>query len=145
MPSDPGPMSRDERRGFGLADDAVRNATHTVLITKEFVFDAAHQLPNYKGRCERLHGHTWKLWVTVKADINPNDGLAFDFLRLKEVVKERVVDVLDHSYINDFIEHPSAEMMCVWIWRRLHDVPLYEVKVWETPTSHATLRAKEDL
>lgn len=116
--------------------------THTVLITKEFVFDAAHQLPNYKGRCEKLHGHTFKLHVTIKADVNPNDGLAFDFLRLKEIVKSRVIDILDHSYVNDFIEHPSAEMICAWAWERLGDLPLYEIKCWETPTSSATLREK---
>lgn len=113
----------------------------SVLVTKEFVFDAAHQLPNYKGRCERLHGHTWKLQVTVKADINPDDGIAFDFLKLKEAVMERVVDLLDHSYVNDFLEHPSAEMICVWIWEKLGDLPVHEIKVWETPTSSATLRA----
>lgn len=113
---------------------------HTVLVTKEFVFDSAHQLPNYKGRCERLHGHTWKLHVSVKAEINPHDGVAFDFLKLKEIVKERVVDVLDHRYLNDFMEHPSAEALCVWAWERLSDLPLHEIKVWETPTSCATLR-----
>jgi 6-pyruvoyltetrahydropterin/6-carboxytetrahydropterin synthase len=112
-----------------------------MLVTKEFVFDAAHNLPNYKGKCERLHGHTWKLQVTVKAEVDPSSGMAFDFVDLKAVVKERVIDVLDHAYVNDFIEHPSAENLCLFVWQKCSDLPLWEVKVWETPTSFASLRA----
>jgi 6-pyruvoyltetrahydropterin/6-carboxytetrahydropterin synthase len=111
-----------------------------LLVTKEFVFDAAHNLPNYQGKCERLHGHTWKLQVTVKAEVDPAHGMAFDFVELKGIVKERVIDVLDHAYVNDFVEHPSAEHICLFVWQRCSDLPLWEVKVWETPTSFASLR-----
>jgi 6-pyruvoyltetrahydropterin/6-carboxytetrahydropterin synthase len=114
----------------------------TVRVSKDFLFDSAHQLPNYKGRCERLHGHTWKLRVTVRAEVNPDDGIAFDFLRLKEIVNERVVDRLDHQYLNDFLEHPSAENLCLWIWNELRDLPLFEVRIWETPTSSAAYRGE---
>ncbi|HHI79798.1 MAG TPA: 6-carboxytetrahydropterin synthase QueD [Planctomycetes bacterium] len=111
-----------------------------LLVTKEFVFDAAHQLPDYDGKCERLHGHTWKLQVTVKSEVNPRSGIAFDFVKLKKIVMERVIDVLDHSFVNDFLEHPSAENICLFVWEKCRDLPLYEVKVWETPTSFATFR-----
>ncbi|PIE22595.1 MAG: 6-carboxytetrahydropterin synthase QueD [Planctomycetota bacterium] len=111
-----------------------------LLVTKEFVFDAAHQLPNYQGKCERLHGHTWKLHVTLKAAVNPKDGIAFDFVELKRAVKSRVIDLLDHSLVNDYIEHPSAENICLWIASKLEDLPLYELKCWETPSSFATWR-----
>ncbi len=110
------------------------------LVTKEFVFDAAHQLPDYDGKCERLHGHTWKLHVTVRSKVDPKSGIAFDFVKLKKIVMERVVDVLDHSFVNDFLEHPSAENICLFVWEKCQDLPLYEVKVWETPTSFATFR-----
>ena len=112
-----------------------------MLITKEFLFDAAHNLPNYHGKCERLHGHTFKVHVTVRAEINPADGIAFDFGRLKSIVNQRVIDLVDHTYLNDILEHPSAENLCVFVWEKLADLPLWEIKVWESPTSFATLRA----
>ncbi len=112
-----------------------------LLVTKEFSFDAAHQLPNYDGKCERLHGHTWRLQVTVRAELDPHDGIAFDFVELKRTIEERVVELLDHAYLNDFLVHPSAENLCLWVWDRCRDLPLFEVRCWETPTSCATLRA----
>ncbi len=112
-----------------------------LLVTKEFTFDAAHQLPNYDGKCERLHGHTWRLQVTVRAEVDPADGIAFDFVELKRVVGDRVVSELDHAYLNDLLPHPSAENLCLWVWNRCRDLPLHEVRCWETPTSFATLRA----
>ena len=111
-----------------------------ILVTKEFEFDAAHQLPNYAGKCEQLHGHTFKIHVTVKSRIRADSGIAYDFLDLKKIVNDRVVDILDHKYLNDFLVHPSAENLCLWIWENCSDLPLYEIKVWETPTSCATYR-----
>jgi len=115
-----------------------------MLITKEFSFDAAHQLPNYGGRCERLHGHTWTIHVTVEAPIDESTGIAFDFGELKEIVNRRVVEILDHTYLNDFLEHPSAENLCLWIASELEDLPLYEIRVWETPRSCATYRVRNE-
>ncbi len=111
-----------------------------MLVTKEILFDAAHQLPNYNGKCERLHGHTWRMHVTLLAEVNPDDGIAYDFVMLKRVLKERVVDKFDHAYLNDHVEHPSAENLCLYVAHALEDLPLYEVKCWETPTSFATWR-----
>lgn len=104
-------------------------------VTKEFVFDAAHYLPNYEGKCERLHGHTWKLHVTVEAPLERVSGLAFDFVKLKNLTMERAVNRLDHQVVNDLVENPSAELIALWVWHQLRDLPLHEVKVWETPTS----------
>jgi len=117
-----------------------------MLITKEFSFDAAHKLIDYHGKCENLHGHTYKLHVTVEGEIKKN-GLVVDFLDLKKHVSEKVLDKLDHAYLNDFFKNPSAENIAVWIWGRLKDmkkfgVKLYEVKLWENPTSFVTYRGK---
>jgi 6-pyruvoyltetrahydropterin/6-carboxytetrahydropterin synthase len=111
-------------------------------VTKEFVFDAAHYLPDYEGKCERLHGHTWKLHVTVEAPVG-KDGLAFDFVQLKNLAMDRVVGKLDHQVINDVVPNPSAELIALWVWHQLRDLPLYEVRVWETPTSFATCSAAD--
>lgn len=110
----------------------------TLLISREFTFDAAHNLPRYHGKCERLHGHTFRIRVTVKAPLDTFSGMAFDFHQLKGPVENRVVKVLDHSYINETIANPSAEFMAVWIWEQLADLPLHEVMVWETPTCFVT-------
>ncbi|MBI5414347.1 6-carboxytetrahydropterin synthase QueD [Candidatus Peregrinibacteria bacterium] len=115
------------------------------LVTKEFTFDAAHYLPKYHGKCENLHGHTYKLQVSVRGD-TLQDGLAFDFVKLKEIVQKEIVDVCDHKLLNDFIENPSAENMCVYIWEKLSEKSLlgerlFELKLWETPTSLVTYSA----
>lgn len=108
-----------------------------MLVTKEFSFDAAHNLINYHGSCEKLHGHTWKLHVTVRAPVG-QDGLAFDFVELKKIVHAKVISRLDHVYLNDLLKQSSAENLAVWIWEELKELPLYEIKVWETPTSFIT-------
>lgn len=119
-----------------------------MLVTKEFTFDSAHYLPNYKGKCEKLHGHTYKLHVTVEGDIKEN-GLVYDYVELKEIVKEKILEKCDHVLLNDFIQNPSAELIAKWIWDELsgalHNnkgVTLYEIKVWETPTSFVTYDGK---
>jgi len=111
-------------------------------VTKEFVFDAAHYLPNYEGKCERLHGHTWKLHVTVETTVK-EDGLAFDFVKLKQLTMDRVVNRLDHQVVNDLVPNPSAELIALWVWHQLRDLPLSAVTVWETPTSFATCSAED--
>ena len=72
-----------------------------MLVSREFTFAGAHRLPGYDGKCERLHGHTWRLRVTVSAAIGAN-GIAFDFKELGHAVEERVLSVLDHA------DHPNV-------------------------------------
>ncbi|MAG54942.1 MAG: 6-carboxytetrahydropterin synthase QueD [Planctomycetes bacterium] len=110
----------------------------TLLVSREFTFDAAHNLPRYNGKCERLHGHTYRLRITVKAPLDTWSGMAFDFHDLKKSVNERVVKILDHRYVNEVIANPSAEFMAIWAWGQLADLPLHEIQVWETPTSFVT-------
>ncbi len=112
-----------------------------MLVTREFEFAAAHFLTEYKGKCENLHGHTYKMQVSVSADPG-EDGLAYDFSRIKEVVNSEVIDIVDHASLNEIIgPHPSAENIALWSWKKLKDkLPLYEIKVWESPTSSVTYR-----
>jgi 6-pyruvoyltetrahydropterin/6-carboxytetrahydropterin synthase len=122
----------------GVAEEMPVERGTTLLVSKDFFFDAAHNLPRYAGKCEHLHGHTFKLRVTLKAPLDTWSGMAFDFMDLKRIVDERVVKILDHAYINEIIANPSAEFISVWVWRKLGDLPLHEVRVWETPTSFVT-------
>ncbi|RPJ40996.1 MAG: 6-carboxytetrahydropterin synthase [Candidatus Latescibacterota bacterium] len=100
-------------------------------VSRDFGFEAAHRLPDYGGRCEALHGHSWKLRVTVEAPVGPN-GLAFDFLELEREVRAKVLARLEHSYLNDIIEVPSAENLAVWAWGALARLPLAEIMIWES-------------
>lgn len=120
-----------------------------LFVSKEFSFDAAHNLVKFHGKCEKLHGHTYKLVVTV-AGKKDDEGIVIDFNELKRVVKNYVLNILDHSYINDILEQPSAENIAEWIWNKISDKLqtdryfLYEIRLYETPTSYVTLR-RDDL
>ena len=131
-------MDADLYKKREVSEGAAVPAGTTLLVTREFSFDAAHNLPRYEGKCERLHGHSYRLRVTVEAPLDTWSGLCFDFHDIKELVTERVVKVLDHQYLNEFLPNPSAEHLAVWAWERLEDLPLHEIQVWETPTSFVT-------
>ena len=107
-----------------------------MIIAKEFMFHSAHFLPDYKGACEKMHGHSYKLQVFIEGPVNPKDGMIIDFYELKRIVNEKVISVLDHQTINDIIKIPTTENMAMWIWDQLKPVlNICKIKVWETPTS----------
>ena len=113
-------------------------------LRREFTFDAAHNLVHYHGKCERLHGHTYR--VAVVLDGVPDDeGMILDFSVLSDVVKERAISKLDHVYINELIPQPTAENIAIWIWNKIEEplrrpnCRLAEVWVWETAASCAVL------
>jgi len=110
-----------------------------MLVTKRFRFDSAHHLPGYPGKCALPHGHGYRLEVTVAGPIR-EDGLVYDFYDLKRIVKERVIERLDHRDLNDLLEVPSAENIAVWIWDELRDLPLHEIRLHESEDSWVTLR-----
>jgi len=87
--------------------------------SKIFIFEAAHKLPNYPGKCSNLHGHTWKLIVSCSGKMNK--GMVIDFLEIKKIVEENVLNRLNHSYLNDFIENPTCENVILWIKKELEN------------------------
>lgn len=107
-------------------------------VTRVFSFSAAHHLTQYKGACERLHGHTYRLAVTVEGEIGEN-GLVLDFVELKKIVEKKVLERVDHRDLNDLFKNPSAENIAVWTWKQLKNigkdtgagVKLVEIKLWE--------------
>ena len=75
-----------------------------IRVTKEFKFEMAHALYGYDGLCKNIHGHSYKLWVTVKGEIkndegNAKDGMVIDFDILKQLVKPTIIDKYDHSLV----------------------------------------------
>ena len=111
-------------------------------------FSSAHQLRGYKGECEKLHGHNWKVQVYVLAEKLNEIELAIDFHELKKFTEE-VVSQLDHGFLNDIFpfteKNPSSENIAKWIYDSLkkklgdgEDVNLSAVTVWESETCSAT-------
>lgn len=110
-------------------------------------FDAAHQLIGYKGKCENIHGHNWKVEVEVIAENLNEIGIAIDFKELKNLTDE-VISKLDHSFLNKispFTEiNPSSENIARWIYTSLKNklpnssVKLSSVTVWESDSASAT-------
>jgi 6-pyruvoyltetrahydropterin/6-carboxytetrahydropterin synthase len=108
-----------------------------VLIRKSFTFEAAHVLPNHPGKCSRLHGHSYRLDVTLAGPLQPEGpaaGMVEDFEAVSRVVKAAVIAELDHRSLNELIENPTAENIVCWVWGRLAaELPLLtELTLWET-------------
>jgi 6-pyruvoyltetrahydropterin/6-carboxytetrahydropterin synthase len=114
-------------------------------ITKAFEFDAAHWLPHVPAghRCGRLHGHTYRVVVTLEGALQPELGWVEDFGAVKSCFAP-LREQLDHSCLNEIagLENPTAEVLAAWLYERLsRDLPqLTEVTVQETPTSTASYR-----
>ena len=116
-------------------------------VTKLFEFEACHHLPHYDGACHNIHGHSYKLEVTVSGQVSKNEndpkcGMIIDFKDLNAIVKSVAVDKYDHSNLNEFFPNPTAEIMvkqiAVDIMSKLpQGVYLMSCKLWETSTSYA--------
>jgi 6-pyruvoyltetrahydropterin/6-carboxytetrahydropterin synthase len=76
----------------------------TIRLTKEFSFEAAHSLEGYDGACREIHGHSYRLFVTIKGEpsadpYDPKQGMVMDFGSLKRIVNEQIVSRLDHAFV----------------------------------------------
>lgn len=113
-----------------------------MIVTKEFTFEAAHKLDWDLGKCKHLHGHTYRLHISVKGALNEN-GIIIDFRELKQVVNKHIIEELDHNYLNELIKNPTAENIALWIWNKLEgELDLYEIKLWETKASSVIYRGE---
>lgn len=109
-------------------------------VTRAFAFEAAHRLPWHAGKCRHLHGHGYRLEVTVEGPLDDN-GLVVDFDRLRHVVQREVIDHYDHRDLNDVLDNPTAELIAHQAWKRLEAAGLTVVglRLWETPDSSVEL------
>lgn len=132
-------------------------------ITKLFSFEAAHRISNYQGACSQVHGHSYKLQITISAEMPGENDMVLDFKILKELVQSHILALLDHSLMlkdnaenrQFFINYPgkiywmdsepTAERMLLDISRKLEPVlpghvNLEEIVMFETETSFAKWR-----
>jgi len=105
-----------------------------LILRKEYSFEAAHFIHNHPGKCRNLHGHSYKLFVLLEGQVNPETGMIIDFDDLSKVVVEQVLAKLDHRFLNDLIPLSTAENIALWIWEQLKPaLPLLcQVEVFET-------------
>ena len=138
-----------------------------IRVTKVFTFDMAHALFGYDGPCKNIHGHTYRLSVTligkqIQDENNPKQGMVIDFTDFKQIVKSNVIDVFDHTLVlkadtphakiqglTDNFERiiyseyqPSCENLLLDMVNRIkgklpENIELHNVKLEETPTSYA--------
>lgn len=113
----------------------------------ETQFSAAHQLRGYKGKCENLHGHNWRIQFVITAEKLNDIGLAMDFHELKKMTNE-LISTLDHSVLNEmfpFTEiNPSSENIAKWVYDSIkkklnsNNIVVASVTVWEAEAASAT-------
>jgi 6-pyruvoyltetrahydropterin/6-carboxytetrahydropterin synthase len=125
-----------------------------LYITRKEHFNAAHQLWNSNwteehnlaifGKCANphFHGHNFDLYVCVKGQPNPDPGCVMDLKKLKVIIREEVIDHLDHQNLNLDVpwlagQMPSIENISVAVWHRItaklpDGVQLHKITLWET-------------
>ena len=120
-------------------------------VSVEESFSAGHALRGYKGKCENVHGHNYRVRVTLEGPQLDKVGLLIDFAELKHVIRG-IIQRLDHQFINDLEPfrtlNPSAENMAKYFYDevacKLKDLPpgahVRDIVIWETDTASATYR-----
>ena len=123
-------------------------------VTKIFHFESAHHLPGYRGKCAHLHGHSYRLEVTIRGPIKDmpgasDHGMVMDFDDLSGTVKNSVIERLDHQDLNEVTGiHTTAENLAHWIWSELtnHGLSqdlLYRIRLWETESGYVEITKAE--
>ncbi len=120
-------------------------------VSVDQTFAAGHALRNYKGRCENIHGHNFKVQVVIEGERLDETGLLVDFLDVKAAMRA-IIDRLDHVFLNEIppfdVKNPSAENIAEHFYEemasRLSGTPvpirIREVRVWETDIQSASYR-----
>jgi 6-pyruvoyltetrahydropterin/6-carboxytetrahydropterin synthase len=136
-----------------------------MIVTARLTFSAAHRLHNPArdaewnrrtyGKCDnpRGHGHNYVMEVSVKGRIDPETGMVIDLKRLKDIVRERVLDRVDHQNLNEDVDFlrgviPTAENLARAFWQELapaiDEGSLYEVALQETEKNSVVYRGEDE-
>ena len=127
-----------------------------MYITRRERFSSAHQLNNEKispqdnqklfGKCNKIHGHNYELFVTVKGEIDKVSGFVVDLKDLKKLIQNKIIKKIDHNYINnvDFMKGhiTTTEHLCINIWKELEKpiellgAKIHKIKITETENNY---------
>ena len=116
-------------------------------LTKDLTFEAAQTLPYAPEghKCGRVHGHSFKVEVSVEGDVDPKVGWVYDHADISDAMKP-LLKMLDHTYLNEIegLENPTIEKMAEWFWKKLESQcpGLCEIVVHETPTARCVYRGE---
>jgi 6-pyruvoyltetrahydropterin/6-carboxytetrahydropterin synthase len=116
-------------------------------LSRDFTFEAAHYLPAVPDghKCRRVHGHSYRVSVSVEGEIDARLGWVVDFAAIEEAVAPLVAQ-LDHRLLNDIdgLANPTSEHLAIWMWQRVRPgLPgIEEITVAETPDSRCSYRGK---
>ena len=137
-----------------------------MIITARLSFSAAHRLHNpardaqwnrqMYAKCDNAngHGHNYVIQVSVRGKVDPETGMVIDLKKLKDIVRDRIIDRVDHRNLNsdvDFLRDviPTAENLAISFWRELQpamkDADLYEIVLHETEKNSVTYRGEDEL
>lgn len=129
--------------------EPVGDRPYRLIIAKHFEFEAAHQLPNDPcyGKCATMHGHTYKLIIEVEGPLNEEKGWLVNFSEVKSVVKERIIDKLDHTFLNEStgLKITTAENLLLWIADKINNpirdlgLAVSSITLYETSNSYAKI------
>ena len=118
---------------------------YELQITTQFA--AAHQLRNFRGKCEKLHGHNWRIDVFVEGEKLNDTGLLIDFKDLKDATN-RILEELDHSFLNELPQfkdqNPSSENIAAYVFTKLSselngtNIMVSKVTAWESDTASSS-------
>lgn len=119
-------------------------------VAVQETFAAGHALRAYKGKCENVHGHNYRVEIIIAGERLDSIGLLVDFAEVKKLIR-KVVARLDHQFINDLepfdVLNPSAENLAKYFYDEVsaglgggESVRVEKVKLWETDTTYATYR-----
>lgn len=118
---------------------------YELTVTTQFA--AAHQLREFRGSCEKLHGHNWKVEVTLTGEKLNDVGLLMDFREVKGAT-DRVLKELDHSFLNELPyfrdQNPSSENIAAYIFEKLtralnnNQIKVTKVTAWESDSARAS-------
>jgi len=110
-------------------------------------FAAAHQLRKFRGKCEKLHGHNWRIEVSLTGEKLNDAGLLIDFEEIKEAT-DRILEELDHSFLNELPQfkdqNPSSENIAAYIFEKLgstlnnNQIKVTKVTAWESDSARAS-------
>ncbi|OLE05252.1 MAG: 6-carboxytetrahydropterin synthase QueD [Ktedonobacter sp. 13_1_20CM_4_53_11] len=124
------------------------------IVTKIFHFESAHHLPGHRGKCAHLHGHSYRLEVTIRGPIKDapgesDHGMVMDFDDLSRTVKNSVIERLDHRDLNEVTGlQTTAENLAHWIWNELMNhgllqALLHRIRLWETESGYVEITQAE--
>jgi 6-pyruvoyltetrahydropterin/6-carboxytetrahydropterin synthase len=121
---------------------------YKLSVTKGFA--SAHCLREYKGKCENMHGHNWKVRAAFCGTLLDKTGMLIDFTDLKAHL-DKIMFYLDHKFLNETAPfdkiNPTAENIAAYIFEQLkaaetETAKVFEVEVWESETASATVTAE---